>query len=93
MKLTTKEINEIVKSDKYIQEWGLYDIYNDKLVNGRRKLKYMRNGWQVPEKLKSNILKSLTKSFKDVENIESIEWKRGECFRGEYDYVRIIKVD
>ena len=93
MKLTTQQINEIVKADKYIKEWGIFSIYNDKLVRGRRKLKYMRNGWPVPETLKKDILKGLTRKLKHADNIESIEWKVGECFRGEYDYLRIVKVD
>ena len=93
MKLTTRQINEIVKSDKSVQEWGIFSIYNDKLVRGRRKLKYMRNGWPVPEVLKRDILKGLIRKLKHADNIESIEWRMGDSYRGAYDYLRIVKVD
>lgn len=93
MKLTTRQINEIVKNDELTREWGIWSIYNDKLVRGRRKLKYMRNGWRVPESMKKGILNNLTKKFKHADNIESIQWKVGEHYLGDYDYLRIVKVD
>jgi hypothetical protein len=93
MKLTTKQINEIVKNDEFIQEWRMCNVSQSKLKGGKRSLKYMKNGWEVPTKLKNNILKSLNNQFNDVENIETIEWKIGSHYLGDYDYLRIVKVD
>ena len=93
MKYTTKQINEIVKSDEFIKKWGMCNVSGSKLKDGRRGLKYMKNGWDVPKKLKDNIVKSLTTKFVGVENIEKIEWKKGNHYLGDYDYLRIVKVD
>lgn len=88
--LTTKQITTLVKSNERVMEWNPYFTFNDKLKNNRRKLKFMTNGWSVPEEWKIEIVEQLTKTFEDT-NVESVKFRVGDGERGSYDYLEIIK--
>lgn len=85
--LTTAEISIEVKKVVEKHGWDIMSTYNDKRKAYRR-LKYMRNGWRISKKMKSNILKDLNKSFKST-TVLSISFEVGYSYRGEYDYLEI----
>jgi hypothetical protein len=88
MKFTTRQISDTIKKDTTLPGW-VCSVYNDALVGERRKLKFLLRGHQMPEAFKDAILISLKAKFKDVENIESMAWKKE--LTSNLDYLRIIK--
>jgi hypothetical protein len=79
--------------DVIMKEWGVYDTFSDPCSHeGKpvRRIKFMRNGWSVPVKMKTQI-KADVRSYLAEQGVTLLEcgWSVGFTWRGDYDYFYI----
>lgn len=94
MNIANKDANLIVKHISNQLGWDIWFTYSDKRKDGTRRLKYMRNGWEPPAKMKDGILAKAKSTLSKYSNVQDIGWAIGDRpGYGSYDYFYVVVRD
>ena len=82
-----KDVREACKS----AGWKVFSTYNDKRKDGSRRLNYSRNGWPVPEEMKTKILADVKTLVKEHNIDGEVYWFTAERYGyGAYDKLCVL---
>ena len=80
-----KQFHKAVRQACEDNGWDVWSTYNDKRSTCVRRLSYSRNGWELPEEMKDNILVAVRELVKVFNINGAVYWHKAKHPYGLYD--------
>ena len=94
MNIAVKDLNKLIILKALDNGYDIWYSESAKRQGGKRSLKYVRNGWEPDQQLKTTIQNAIKAATSKYDNVLSVEWKQGYMGgRGEYPFIQVIIQD